>query len=159
VNAMTAVGAAETGERPLVLERLGPEALESLLTDAIGLLAARARSSGLELRAGAAGAVEVEVRADRVALTQILVNLIDNAVKFTAPGGTIILCVDRAGGDVLLTVESGGGEGTPAGAPGPGLGLRLAQALGEAMGGRLTVSHTPGGGARAVVRLPAITAS
>jgi signal transduction histidine kinase len=157
VDAMTAIGVAETGDRPLALERLGPADLKRLLNDTVGLLAARARSSNLKLRTAVAAAVEI--RADRVALAQILVNLVENAVKFTAPGGSITLGVDRAGGEVLLAVESGGGEGTPGGGPGPGLGLRLSQALSEAMGGSLTLDFSPAGGARAVVRLPAVTAS
>ena len=157
VDAMTAVGAAETGDRRLELEPLGPSDLEKLLSDAIDLLAPRARSLNLELRVAPARAA-VGIRADRVALTQILVNLIDNALKFTAPGGTITLGLGRAGGDVLLAVQSGGGAGTPAGSSGPGLGLRLAEVLVEAMEGRLTVDLPTGGEARAVVRFPAITA-
>ena len=158
VDAMAAVGAAESGDRPLALELLGSADLERLLSDAIDLLGPKARSLNLELRATAAGAAAVGVRADRVALTQILLNLIDNAVKFTPPGGTIMLGVGRAGGDALLTVESGGGAGAPAGAPGPGLGLRLAQVHVEAMGGRLTLDISTRRGARAAVRFPAITA-
>ena len=156
VDAMTAVGA--TGDRPLALDPLGRSDLEKLLSDATELLAPRARSLNLELRVAPAGPGAVQIRADRVALTQVLVNLIDNALKFTAPGGTITLGLGRADGDVLLTVESGGGAGTPAGASGPGLGLRLAQVLVEAMEGRLALDLSTGGAARAAVRLPAITA-
>ena len=159
VDAMTATGVAETGDRPLVFERLVAADLKRLMTDATRVVAARARSSNLELRVAGAGAAAFEIRADRVALAQILVNLIDNAVKFTAPGGTITLRVDQDGGDVLVTVESGGGDGTPAGVPGTGLGLRLSRTLSEAMGGGLTMRRSPGSGARAVVRLPAVTAS
>ncbi len=159
VDAMTAIAAAETGNRPLALERLGAADLEGLLADAMDVVAARARSANLELRSAAADAGAFEVWADRVALAQILVNLIDNAVKFTAPGGTITLRVDQDAGDVLVTIDSGGGEGTPAGDPGMGLGLRLSRTLSEGMGGALTVRLSPGGGARAVVRLPAADAS
>lgn len=158
VDAMTAVGAAETGARRLDLETLGAAHLERLLNDVIDLLAPRALFENLEFRAVVARAAAVEIRADRVALTQILVNLIDNALKFTAPGGTITLGLGGVGGDVLLTIESGGGAGAPAGAPGPGLGLRLARVLIEAMGGRLTLDVSTGRGARAAVRFPAITA-
>jgi signal transduction histidine kinase len=162
VDAMTAIAAVETGDRRFALERLGAADLEGLLTDAMDVVAARARSANLELRSSVAGAAAFEVWADRVALAQILVNLIDNAVKFTAPGGTITVGADPDGGDVgdvLVTIDSGGGEGTPAGDPGTGLGLRLSRTLSEAMGGALTVRLSPGGGARAVVRLPAAEAS
>lgn len=152
VDAMTAPGAAGAGGRSLVLERLDPAEVETLLKDAVRLLAPSARSARLELRVVVGGALGL--RADRVALNEVVINLIDNAVKFTAPGGAIVISLDVEGGDVRLTVESGGGEGTPAGGAGSGLGLRLAHALSEAMGGSLTVDLPPQGGARAVVRLP-----
>ena len=159
VEAMTATGAVESGERPLALERLGAADLEALLADAVRLVAPRACSSNLDLRTVFAGAGPLaDVRADRVALTQVVLNLIDNAVKFAAPGGTITLRVDGAGADVHLVVENDGGDRPSPGGTGSGLGLRLARALSEAMGGSLTLDLPPGGAARAIVRLPAITA-
>jgi cell cycle sensor histidine kinase DivJ len=157
VEAMTATAAGEAGERTLALERLGPRDLETLLADAVRLAGARAASLDLGVRAATGLPAAARIQADRVALSQILINLIDNAMKFTASGGMIAVGAELAGGDVRLTVGNGGGEGPPAGEAGQGLGLRLARALSEAMGGSLDVEVSPGGAARAVVRLPAIT--
>jgi signal transduction histidine kinase len=158
VDAMTAVGAAEAGDRPLAIERLGPAAQEKLLADVVSLLTPRARASNLELRA-TVGAPAVEIGADPVALTQILINLIDNAVKFSLPGGTITVRLDVVESDLHLIVENVANAGTTAGGAGSGLGLRLVRALSEAMGGSLTVDLSSGDRRRTIVRLPATAAS
>lgn len=154
VDAMTAIGETEAGQRALAFERLGPADLEALMSGAARHLAARACSANLELRTVSAGEAFCDVRADRLALTQVLINLIDNAVKFAAPGGTITLGLEGDAAHLCLTV---GNDGGAAPTTGRGLGLRLARALSEAMGGSLTLDLSPGGGARAAVRLPAIT--
>jgi cell cycle sensor histidine kinase DivJ len=159
VDAMTAVGASEAGERPLVIERLGPSRQEKLLAEVVGLLSPRARLSNLELRAATVGAPAVEIAADPLALAQILINLIDNAVKFTPSGGTITVSLEAADEELRLVVENAAGPRPTAGGAGSGLGLRLVRALSEAMGGSLTLQLSSGEPARAVVRLPAIAAS
>jgi len=156
VEAMTALDAAETGARPLDLERLDGEALERLIADAVRLLSPRATGAMVEITAPAGGAVSIDIRIDRLALSQILINLIDNAVRFTCPGGVVAIGVERVGVDVRLTVENGGGAGAAPGGAGSGLGLRHARALSEAMGGSLDLQVSSDGQARAIVRLPAI---
>lgn len=158
VDGMTTGGAAAVADRPLALARLSCAAVEAVLTDVVRLLAPRARSADLELRSLCAGAAGVDVRADPVALTQILINLIDNALKFAAPGGTITIGLDVTDAELRLAVENRGARRPAAEGAGSGLGLRLARVLSEAMGGSLTLDIPPGDAARAVVRLPAITA-
>jgi signal transduction histidine kinase/DNA-binding NarL/FixJ family response regulator len=112
------------------------------------------------------------VNADRLRLRQILVNLVSNAIKYNRDGGTVTLtCEPASTGEVSLSVADTG-PGIPAadldrifdpferlGAEqtaieGTGIGLPLARAFAEAMGGHLTVVSTPGEGSAFTVTLP-----
>ena len=115
----------------------------------------------------------LEVRAERGAVRQVLLNLLDNAVKFGPPGQTVRLRVERCGAMVRLTVDDEGpgvsrdecesvfapfhrGESKAAAAVGgSGIGLAVVRDLVEAHGGRVRVEPAPGRGARFVVELPA----
>jgi two-component system OmpR family sensor kinase len=104
----------------------------------------------------------------------ILTNLLDNAVKFTPPGGcvTVRLAADRSEA-VISVSDTGPGikfdeqsklferfyRGFMArtnDVPGVGLGLALSQAVVRSHGGRIEVSNLPGGGAQFLVRIPLI---
>jgi signal transduction histidine kinase len=111
------------------------------------------------------------VNGNRDAITQILIALIDNATKFTQPGGTIGIRLHREGPDVTLTVRDNGAGVAPdllpvifepyqAGDPGRnpnglGLGLAIARQLAEAQGGRISAESAPGEGSAFTVSLPA----
>jgi signal transduction histidine kinase len=141
---------------------------------------ARAESVMEHLAAAADVTVEREafdadcgVTADPARLQQVLLNLLTNAVKFTAPGGRITLCTERADGLVRLHVRDTG-RGIPAeaiehifdpfvqleqpgeGAPrdGVGLGLAISRSLARTMGGDLTAASTVGEGSTFTVALP-----
>jgi signal transduction histidine kinase len=115
-------------------------------------------------------------RVDSGALTQVLGNLVDNAVKYGAPGQTVTVRLARDGALVRLTVEDEGPgvpepvrgrvwepfvrmHGGEAGRPGgTGLGLAVVRDLVRAMDGATSVEQAPGGGARFVITLPACEA-
>jgi len=122
--------------------------------------------------------VEVEdhlpaLHADPTRLKQILLNLVSNAVKFTAAGGSVVVAVARgADGGVRFEVRDTGPGMTereietalePFGQvdagharryEGTGLGLPLALRLTELHGGRLTVSSVKGVGTTVTVNMP-----
>jgi signal transduction histidine kinase len=130
---------------------------------------------------GAAHDVRVEggparTEADATRLEQVVNNLLDNALKYTPPGGRVRVCTGLEGGDATLTVTDTGHGIEPALLPhvfdlfvqepqgldrprgGLGLGLAVVKQLVELHGG--TVSATSagaGGGSAFTVRLPATT--
>ena len=114
---------------------------------------------------------DVFVRGDRDQLTQVLLNLLNNAEDAVGDGGWIELRVKRAGERALLEVaDSGPGiawENRPrvfepyfsTKPGGSGLGLAIAQRICQEHGGQLVLSSQPGAGAVFTVSLPAISPS
>jgi PAS domain S-box-containing protein len=111
--------------------------------------------------------------ADEDKLRQVLVNLLDNAIKYSPDGGEVMVELARGHGRVRLTVRDRGLGIPPAeqerifekfyrldpaltrGVGGSGLGLFISRELVSRMGGSLTVRSQPGEGAVFVVDLPA----
>ncbi|WP_176663156.1 ATP-binding protein [Variovorax sp. SG517] len=130
----------------------------------------QAAEKGLQFRFEAAGQLPEVVRADEKRVCQILINLLGNAIKFTAAGQvTLRLAYAREfasieiedtgpgmpAGDIERIFEPfarGNAMGTAA-APGAGLGLTIAKMLTDLMGGEMKVSSTPGVGSLFCVRL------
>ena len=113
----------------------------------------------------------VDVVGDRDALQQLLLVLLDNAVKHTHAGGRISVEVSKAEGQALVAV-SDDGDGIPASdlerifkrfyqadpsryRTGAGLGLSIARWIATEHGGAISAANPPGGGARFEVLLPA----
>jgi two-component system sensor histidine kinase KdpD len=111
-----------------------------------------------------------EIRADPVQLDQVLTNLLENAVRFSPPGGEVLVAVApwREGGVQVRVADEGPGvppeerervfepfyrrdDGRRTGS---GLGLAIARAIVTAHGGRIWIEGTPLGGAAAVFELP-----
>ncbi|MCI0709624.1 MAG: sensor histidine kinase KdpD [Chloroflexi bacterium] len=109
------------------------------------------------------------IRADFVLIEQVIVNLLDNACNYTAPGTEVIVEAFMAK-DSLHIVISDTGPGIPpddlerifnkfyrvpgTATGGTGLGLSICRGLVEAHGGKLTAQNIPEGGLRFVVQLP-----
>ena len=132
------------------------------------------RGHRLDVRDAAPG---LELAADPMRLTQILTNLLNNAAKYTPPGGFIAVDVAREGDEAIVRVRDTGvgmdeallarvfelfvqAETTPErNEGGLGIGLALARSLAQLHGGRLTASSPgPGQGTTFELRLPASTA-
>jgi signal transduction histidine kinase len=113
------------------------------------------------------------VRGDRDRLHQVLINLIDNAVKYSSPGEEVRVEAESSDGRVVIEVRDRG-PGIPpehqklifekfgrietgqTAKPGTGLGLFIARSIAEAHGGSLEVRSRPGrSGATFALTLPA----
>ncbi len=150
-------------------------AVAEALAAAKGAVADLAARRGIDI-----GAVETGrgwcVAADRDRLRRICVNLLDNAVKYTEPGGRVGVEVMRAEAPGMLDItfwDTGIGiaadrierifesfhqvdpDSLHQRSDGAGLGLAVSRHLARLMGGDLRVDSTPGEGARFTLRLPA----
>ena len=119
----------------------------------------------------------IHVDADNTRLTQVFANLLNNAAKYTEPGGDIRLTVERQGGEVVVAVSDTGVGISPAMLPrvfdmfsqvdrslekaqgGLGIGLNIVRRLVEMHGGAIAAeSGGPGAGSTFTVRLPVAAA-
>jgi two-component system sensor histidine kinase KdpD len=111
------------------------------------------------------------VRIDAVLVGQVLVNLLENAVKYSPPGSPLCVAAEPASeGDVQVSVADRGPgiraghetrifekferSSTDGSAGGVGLGLAICRAIVIAHGGRIWVEERPGGGALFKLTLP-----
>jgi two-component system OmpR family sensor kinase len=118
------------------------------------------------------GALPVLADPDR--LTQALMNLVDNAVRYSPPGGTVRLEARRQDGEAIAEVSNGGARipgdelprlfdrfyrgrsrMAPDNAPHAGLGLAIVKAIAEASGGTVT-AESDSSETRFAIRLPII---
>ena len=116
---------------------------------------------------------DIAVEVDESAFTAMTHQLVDNAVRFTQPGGIIKLRAEKDGATVRVTIADNGpgvphedlgriiepfeqlGRGASEHPGGAGLGLTLVKAFCELHGGVLKVDSVPGEGFRATIELPA----
>jgi len=110
------------------------------------------------------------VRIDALLIERVLVNLLENASKYTPPGSKIMLAAEVVADQLSVSV-SDNGPGLPLGreeavfqkftrgdresaTPGVGLGLAICRAIVESHQGKIVAAHRPGGGARFTFTLP-----
>ncbi len=159
----------------LIDARLGAESRQTVdLVELVSMIV-----EGFDLRGGKGVSFDLEVAQDGAMvsasgerLAQVFENLLDNAVSFSPPGGTINVRLSRDGGSVVTIIEDGG-PGFPSGHHGKvfdrfftyrpddsgaelhtGLGLAIVKAIVEGYGGSIILSNRESGGAIAEVRLP-----
>ena len=162
--------AKETASAALVTETVE---VPTVVAKAKAIVALAAQEAGVDVsRVGPMAGGRVV--GDRLACTQILVNLLQNAIKFTPSGGSVGLETVAGPDDKLRIVVWDTGVGIPEGeqqrifetdyraveaqdlgqVSGQGLGLSIARSLARSMGGDLTVSSQPGHGSRFTLSLP-----
>ena len=166
INDILDISRIEAGKLELERARFDPRAL---VEETVGLFAERAQHQGLELACSVHAAVPSAAMGDGLRLQQVLMNLLNNAIKFT-PRGEVVIRVtvaDARADDVLLRVEV---RDTGIGIPlehqtrifesftqadgsttrrfgGTGLGLTIARQLVEMMNGGMGLESVPGQGA------------
>ena len=145
-----------------------PVDLRELTTETVEQMHLLAEDKNVVLECAAGDAVTI--MADRNRLKQVLVNLIDNAVKFTLPGGRITVSLTASATTATLIVADNGIGISPehharifdrsyrvgggGGELGAGLGLAIAKSICAAHGGRIELTSVPGHGATFRVELP-----
>ncbi len=160
----------ESGQVPLELKAVAPS---KLLVPAADRMRAQAERAGLTLKVDETANLP-RVRADASRLEQVLVNLIHNAVKFTRPGGEVVLSAHAEGDFVCFAVKD-----TGAGIPeddleriferfyrvdrarsggGTGLGLSIARHIVESHGGRIWAESVEGRGSTFFFIVPVTSA-
>jgi two-component system phosphate regulon sensor histidine kinase PhoR len=149
------------------LER-SPVAASDLLASAARRMQVQAERAKISLRVECADVPYVQVDSQR--LEQVLVNLIHNAVKFTRPGGEVLLIAEQVPGDVRFAVRDTG-IGIPADevpriferfyrvdksrtGSGTGLGLSIARHIVEAHGGKIWAESVEGKGSTFFFSIP-----
>jgi two-component system phosphate regulon sensor histidine kinase PhoR len=169
LNDLTDLSNIELGKVSL---RLTSTPLRPVVDSVLELVAAKARDRDVALEADVSGSLTVQADHDR--LVQILINLVDNAVKYTAAGGAVtVRARPTAGGPVEVSVSDTGIGIARADLPriterfyrvdkarsrelgGTGLGLAIVKHLVLAHGGDLAIESEEGRGTTVRVLLPA----
>jgi cell cycle sensor histidine kinase DivJ len=168
VNSILDVSRIEAGHFEI---RPEPFAVGALVESCYEMMLLRAEQAGIDLDIEIAPDLPAIV-ADRIAIRQVLINLISNAVKFTPRGGSVKIAVHLAGSDFLFTVvDTGIGisetDLAQVGSPffqaansydrpyeGTGLGLSVVKGLIGLHGGKLEIKSRLGEGTRVLVRIP-----
>jgi two-component system phosphate regulon sensor histidine kinase PhoR len=169
VNDISELSAIESGAVNLSLEQVP---LSQIVDEVFTELRPRCEKQQVCLRNEVAA--DCQVTADRHRLAQILINLVDNAIKFNRPHGEVILSAEPAeDGNYLLIKVRDTGIGIPAEhlprvferfyrvdkarsreQGGTGLGLSIVKHLARAHGGEAYVSSRVGTGSEFIIRLP-----
>jgi heavy metal sensor kinase len=164
---------ADAGQQPVRLEDV---ALEEVLDDCAR--SARVLAAGRGVHFEAPHGLESPLRGDPQLLHRLVMNLLDNAIKQTPPGGEVRLTIARGDGAYQIAVRDGGPgvaddlrpriferfvrgdpvRGSDASNEGAGLGLSIAKWIAEVHGGRVTLEATGPTGSTFSVSLPVTTA-
>lgn len=167
VESLLAISRLDAGEAQMERARFDLAELAATTTEQMRLLAEDKRVR-LECRADG----RIEVVGDRARLKQVVVNLVDNAIKYTPEGGAVGVIVSANDSRAVMLVEDNG-VGVPADAlphlferfyrvdkarsrqmGGVGLGLAIVKSIVAAHGGQVKVESAEGKGSRFIVELP-----
>jgi two-component system phosphate regulon sensor histidine kinase PhoR len=169
VDDLLTLSGLELGEAKLHPEALG---IKDAVDRVLALVEAKAAEKGLTIRRELPEGLP-PIRADRDRLEQILLNILDNAVKFTPPGGAVALSASPADEGFLVVRIADTGVGIPKGElprlgerfyradktrsrqmGGTGLGLSIVKHLMMATGGRIGIESTLGHGTTVSLHFP-----
>lgn len=150
-----------------------PTAPETAVEAAVRSVESRFAAPGCDFRTEIASQLPM-IRADASSLTTALLNLLENAHKYTGADKRILLTVTRSGSTLCFAViDNGRGfdprqrsrifekfyrvEGNGNSVTGAGLGLHIVKSIVEAHSGRVEVETTPGEGSRFAIHIPMVS--
>ena len=167
ISGISDLSAIESGQVQLTIERLW---LGRAVEDIVALAKSQPRAFDITFSVSIPDGIIVE--ADRTRLEQILYNLIDNAVKFNRPSGSVSVSAEEREGYIAISIEDTGVGIAALDLPrvferlyrgdksrsrkteGAGLGLAIVKHLVHAHGGELSVASELGQGSRFTFTLP-----
>ncbi len=145
-----------------------PIQLSRFLNDIVSDAQILARGKGIVI--ACSGEDSFSVSADAFQLRRVFLNIIDNAIKYTLPGGIISVCVEKIDKAVQVVISDNGigisRENLPfifdrffrgdksRSSEGFGLGLSITKAIIEAHRGNVVIESEPGKGTKVIVTLP-----
>jgi signal transduction histidine kinase/CheY-like chemotaxis protein/HPt (histidine-containing phosphotransfer) domain-containing protein len=153
-----------------------PFSITSLLDSLMMLLQPKASKKGLTIHISSSDRMPALVLGDPVRLTQVMFNLVDNAIKFTAKGSiqitTEVTRIENGSAWVSISVKDSGigipedkletiferfsqaTSSTTREFGGSGLGLTIVKSLAALQGGDITIESTPGKGSVFAINIP-----
>ncbi|KAF0108069.1 MAG: two-component system OmpR family sensor histidine kinase BaeS [Anaerolineaceae bacterium] len=168
VEDLRTLSRADAGELALVRQPIAPR---TLLERVASVYCHAAGQQEITLKIDAADGLH-EIHVDEARMVQVLGNLVDNALRYTPAGGTVILGASQTEAGVTLLVQDAGQGIQPEDLPhvferfyradksradaegASGLGLAIARAIVVAHGGELRAESAPGEGTLMVITLP-----
>ena len=168
VDSLLVLARADAGERPLERERLF---LDDIAIDAVGAASVVGRQKGVDVTVEEFE--EAAVVGDAALIRQLVMILLDNAIKFTDAGGVVRLRVSMLNGAPTFSIEDTGigikpedlarvfqrffrGETARGRTDGAGLGLSIASWIAREHGADISLSSEPGKGTTVVVTFPRV---
>ncbi len=165
-------GRMESGRR---IFELHPESVDTLVGESLALAEPQLKASGLHLDLQLPSPSPM-VAADREAIVEALLNLLNNALKYGASGARVCIRVRQERRKVFIDVEDDGpgiprnehgrifekfyrGKSLNGSIQGSGLGLAMARLVVKAHHGAISLRSTPGQGACFTIELPALSSS
>jgi two-component system sensor histidine kinase/response regulator len=156
-------------------ETFQPISVAGALAKAVETVQPHATRKAIEIQPSVADPLP-RINGDEGSLTEVLVNLLGNAVKYSFPNSKVCVRAEAQGPQLLISVTDTGvgiakedlphlfqdfarGQAQPEGAAGCGLGLAISRRIVEVHGGSITVESEPGKGSTFVIRLPVAQAA
>src|SRR5213075_955109 len=166
VDSLLVLARADTGERQIEKQRIF---LDDIVIDAAGAAQVVARQKNVEITVD--DFEEAPIEGDAALIRQLAMILLDNAVKFTDPGGEVHVSVATPDGTPTFSVDDTGigirqdelsrvfqrffrGESARSRSDGAGLGLSIASWIAREHGATISLKSEPGKGTKVVVTFP-----
>jgi signal transduction histidine kinase len=169
INEVLDIARIESGHLSLSLE---PVPIDEVVQHAVDMVRPLASGRNIDLEVRSSAARDIHATADRQRLSQILLNLLSNGIKYNRPDGRVTVLYEATADSRVRIAVADTGAGIPAdkipllfkpferlgaeetGVEGTGLGLALSKALTEAMGGSLSLDTQVDRGSTFWIELP-----